>query len=68
MWDLIRDARTALARQNIWHKGEGDFCDTLYCDYCSYSQQHGHGQTCIITRLNKALDASALQNKGNGNG
>ena len=57
MWDLLRDARKALAVQYMWRRGSGDFANTLYCVYCSFSRQHGHGQTCIITRLNKAFDS-----------
>jgi hypothetical protein len=49
MWNLISDARGALRMVDYWHHGEGQFKDIEYCDFCSYSKSHGHGEQCIVT-------------------
>jgi len=64
LWDLVRDARTALGMVEYWHHGTGQFANIEYCDFCSYSKTHGHGQQCIITRLNTALDGATSTSKG----
>lgn len=59
MHDLLRDASTELFRHGIWFAGSGQFKHILYCSYCHYSQTHGHGENCIIVRLNSALETGA---------
>lgn len=61
MWDLLSDVRNSLHQVEYWHNGEGDFANIEYCDFCSYSKSHGHGQQCIITRLNSALETEGEQ-------
>lgn len=39
-------------RKYAFHKGEGEFSQIEYCNYCSYSRawiaDHGHGETCML--------------------
>lgn len=53
-YDLLHEALANLSK-NVWHKGEGFFSMYSYCNYCSYSEIHGHGQSCILIRLREAL-------------
>lgn len=58
MWDLLRDARKALAMvgDGLYHNGQNQFKHIRYCRLCSYSQAHGHGDNCIITKINAAFE------------
>jgi hypothetical protein len=53
-----------LGMVEYWHHGTGQFANIEYCDFCGYSKTHGHGQQCIITRLNTALDGATSTSKG----
>lgn len=54
MHDLLADVRQAL-NDDVWKRGEHDGLKNIYyCRYCSYSQSHGHGEDCIIPRLEAA--------------
>lgn len=56
MHDLLRDAKAALYQHDIWRHGETEgFEHILYCRYCHYSQSHGHGDSCLIVRLDAAV-------------
>jgi hypothetical protein len=63
MYDLLRDIRNALTTVPIFHDGDGQFKHIKYCTFCSYSKTHGHGENCIISRLNSALETSGEQSK-----
>lgn len=58
MHDLLRDAKTALESKPYWHFGTGQFSHISYCDYCGYSQSHGHGEQCVIKRLESAVNGN----------
>lgn len=52
MHDLLREDRAWLREHTeTWHDGEGQFKHIKYCVFCHYSQSHGHGENCLLTRL-----------------
>lgn len=56
MHDLLRDAKAAIFQHDIWKYGDHQFSHILYCQYCHYSQTHGHGDNCITVRLQSACE------------
>lgn len=58
MHDLLRDAKAAIESKPYWHFGQGQFSDIAYCDYCHYSQSHGHGENCVVARLERAVPSA----------
>lgn len=56
MHDLLADSLKALQEKPYWHFGDGQFSNISYCDYCGYSQSHGHGEKCVIPRLESAVN------------
>jgi hypothetical protein len=54
MHDLLRDSLAALQKKPYWHFGDDQFSHISYCDYCGYSQSHGHDEDCVIARLEAA--------------
>jgi hypothetical protein len=62
MHDLLREVRAWLHEHvEIWHDGEGQFQHIRYCTFCSYSQSHGHGEKCLLTRLESAVNPQVKQ-------
>lgn len=56
MHDLLRDAQAALLKNPVYEKGKDPrFANISYCRYCDYSAGHGHGETCVILRLEEAI-------------
>lgn len=54
MHDLLKVAYQALLQNEVWRWGEAPFQKIKYCRYCSYSQDHGHGDNCVLARLERA--------------
>jgi hypothetical protein len=59
--NLLTDIRKALQTIKIFERGSVPFNNIWYCVFCHYSQSHGHGETCIILRLDSALDGEGKQ-------
>lgn len=53
MHDLLRDSLAAFREQGIWKTGD-TFVHIQYCKYCHYNQTIGHGEQCVIARLERA--------------
>lgn len=59
MHDLLGEVRSwLLEHTETWHYGEGQFQHIKYCNFCSYSQAHGHGDNCLLTRLDSACTST----------
>lgn len=51
--DLLIDIRKALETMKVFERGSVPFNNIWYCVFCHYSQDHGHGDKCILTRLDE---------------
>lgn len=61
MHDLLADVRAWL-RQHVetWRNGENKgFEHIQYCAFCSYSREHGHGENCLLARLESVTKPGA---------
>lgn len=56
--DLLVESLRVIKQAPMWefgkHKG---FEHIQYCRHCSYSLSHGHGEGCIVVRLERATSA-----------
>jgi hypothetical protein len=62
--ELMRAAHAALD-VDVWQPGQfPGFTHILYCRYCHYSQEHGHGKDCILKQLEWHFTRSAVKANG----
>lgn len=58
MHDLLVDSLRAIKSTPIWEFGGAKgFEHILYCRHCHYSKEHGHGETCVVARLERATSS-----------
>ena len=56
--DMLAECKKFIESAGIFQYGIGSFAHIQYCKFCHYSMSHGHGDKCLIVRLERATGSA----------